>query len=90
MSTRNEATAMPAIDERSLVDWIKLIVGVTGVAALIVFVIQNRQEVDVEFLWMEWSTGLIWALLASAILGALSAAAFSTIRGRAIRNAAKR
>jgi uncharacterized integral membrane protein len=57
---------------------------------LIVFFLQNREEVNVNFLWMEWTTGLIWALLASAILGALAAVAFSTIRGRSARNAARR
>jgi len=79
-----------SIDERSIIDWIKLGIGIVGALALIVFFVQNRGEVNINFLWMEWSAGLIWALLASAILGALSAVAFATIRGRAVRNAAKR
>jgi uncharacterized integral membrane protein len=83
MSTRNEAVRMPVEEPRSAGDWIKLGVGVLCGLALIIFFLQNRQEVAVNFLWMEWSTGLIWALLASAIIGALAAAAFSTIRGRA-------
>ena len=83
MSGRNEAVRMPAEEPRSIADWIKLGVGVICGLALIIFFLQNRQEVDVNFLWMEWSTGLIWALLASAIIGALAAVAFATIRGRA-------
>jgi uncharacterized integral membrane protein len=90
MSARNETVGVPAGGERSTLDWIKLGIGVLAGILLIVFFLQNREEVDVNFLWMEWSTGLIWALLASAILGALSAVAFSTIRGRAARNAGKR
>jgi uncharacterized integral membrane protein len=82
MSARNEAVGMPVENQRNIGDWIKLIVGVIGGAALIIFFLQNRQEVNVNFLWMEWTTGLIWALLASAILGALSAVAFATIRAR--------
>lgn len=90
MSTRNEAVGVRGAAERSILDWIKLGVGAVGGLALIVFFLQNRQDVNVNFLWMEWSTGLIWALLASAILGALSGVAFATIRGRAMRDAAKR
>jgi uncharacterized integral membrane protein len=82
MSARNEAVGMPVENQRNIGDWIKLIVGVLGGAALIIFFLQNRQEVNVNFLWMEWTTGLIWALLASAVLGALSAVAFATIRAR--------
>jgi uncharacterized integral membrane protein len=76
---------MPVEEPRSIADWVKLGVGVLGGIALIVFFLQNRQEVNVNFLWLEWNTGLIWALLASAIIGALSAVAFSTIRARGRR-----
>jgi uncharacterized integral membrane protein len=82
MTTRDEPLNVSAGEERSIMDWIKLAIGILGGAALILFFLQNRQEVGVNFLWMEWTTGLIWALLAAAILGALSAAAFATIRGR--------
>jgi uncharacterized integral membrane protein len=85
MSTRNEAVRMPVEEPRSIADWVKLGIGVVGGIALIVFFLQNRQEVNVNFLWLEWNTGLIWALLASAIIGALSAVAFSTIRARGRR-----
>jgi uncharacterized integral membrane protein len=90
MSTRDGVAGAGGVDERSIIDWIKLGLGIAGALALIVFFLQNQHEVSIEFLWMEWSAGLIWALLASAILGALSAVAFSTIRGRTVRNAARR
>jgi uncharacterized integral membrane protein len=82
MTTRDESLNVPAGSERSIIDWAKLAIGVLGGAALILFFLQNRQEVAVNFLWMEWTTGLIWSLLVAAILGALSAVAFATIRGR--------
>jgi len=89
MAARSEG-APAAVQQRSTMDWIKLGAGGLGVVLLVVFFLQNQQEVDVEFLFWEWNTGLIWALLASAILGALSAVAFSTIRGRARRKAENR
>lgn len=85
MSARNQAAPMPAAQGRSTGDWVKLIVGVGGAAALVLFFLQNLQDVSVNFLWFEWNTGLIWALLVAAILGAVSSAAFSAFRGRARR-----
>jgi len=85
MAARDDAVGVPEPETRDLGDWIKLITGITGGGALIIFFLQNLQEVKVDFLWMTWSTGLIWALLASAVLGALSTVAISTIRGRARR-----
>ena len=87
MSARNDAAGTPVVEERSFLDGAKLGIGVLAGLALIILFLQNRQEVDVNFLWMEWSAGLIWALLASAIFGALAAVAFTTIRGRAARRA---
>ena len=63
-------------------DRIKLIVGLVALSTLILFLLQNLQEVDIHFLWFDWSTRMIWALLASAIVGALAMVAFATLRGR--------
>jgi uncharacterized integral membrane protein len=85
MSARNQATPMPAAPGRSTGDWIKLGGGLAGGGALILFFLQNLQEVSVNFLWFEWNLALIWALLAAAILGAVSSFAFSALRGRGRR-----
>lgn len=87
MTTRDDAAPVRADDGRSAMDKIKLGVSLAGLALLLIFFLQNRQEVDVNLLWFEWQTGLVWALLAAAVLGALSAVALSTIRGRARRRA---
>lgn len=44
-----------------------------GVAALllVIFVAQNAQEVDVDFLWIHTTTPLIFALVIAGALGAL-------------------
>ena len=77
----------PAGEQRSVIDWIRLAIGVAAGVLLVVFFLQNLQEVEVHFLWFDWNTGLIWALAASAVIGALGAAAFSTLRARARRRA---
>jgi uncharacterized integral membrane protein len=71
-------------------DQVKIALGALAVLALIVFFLQNRQEIDINFLWMEWNIGAVWALLASAITGALAALGFSALRGRRKRAAAAR
>ena len=63
-------------------DRIRLIIGVVALGTLILFLLQNLQEVDIHFLWFDWSTRMIWALLASAIVGALAMVAFATVRRR--------
>ena len=60
----------------------KLVLGGLALLALVVFLLQNLQEVDVHFLWMDWSTRLIWALLVAAAFGAIAVAAFTTFRRR--------
>jgi uncharacterized integral membrane protein len=61
---------------------LKLAVGVLALAALATFLLQNLQEVQVHFLWFDWSTRLIWALLASAAVGGLATALMSTLGRR--------
>ncbi len=66
----------------SLFARIKLAIGVLALAALVIFLLQNLQEVDVHFLWFDWSTRMLWALMASAIIGALAAMLIGTITRR--------
>ncbi len=63
-------------------DRFKLIGGGVALGVLALFLLQNLQEVSIHFLWFEWSTRMIWALLASAVIGALAMVLFTTIRAR--------
>ncbi|MDP9236147.1 MAG: LapA family protein [Chloroflexota bacterium] len=60
----------------------KVALGVLALAALATFLLQNLQEVQVHFLWFDWSTRLIWALLASAAVGTLATLLISTLGRR--------
>jgi uncharacterized integral membrane protein len=61
---------------------IRWALGAVAVALLVVFLLQNLQEADVNFLWFEWETRMLWALIVSAIAGALAALAFGIGTGR--------
>ncbi len=61
---------------------VKLALGVTALALLLLFMAQNLQRVEIHFLWLDWHTRLLWALLVSTAFGAVAAAAFSTFRRR--------
>ena len=60
----------------------RLVGGLGAVGLLVLFLLQNLQDAEINFLWFEWNIPVIWALLASAAIGALAAFAFSTLRGR--------
>jgi uncharacterized integral membrane protein len=49
----------------------KLWAGVIALIVLIIFVVQNSQEVEVDFLFTTTSTPLIFALVFAGVLGAL-------------------
>lgn len=70
-------------DRRRLV---KLVAGLIVAALLLVFILQNREEVPVEFVFFGSRVRLVWALLTSAILGGLA----SFLLGRPRRKAMKR
>ncbi|MDZ4278932.1 MAG: LapA family protein [Dehalococcoidia bacterium] len=52
------------------------------VAALGLFFSQNLQTVELHFLWFDWDTRLIWALVASAAIGATGMFLTNTMFGR--------
>ena len=74
-------------EERSVLHQAKLIGALIAGAALIVFFFQNLQEVKINFLWMDWNTQMIWALIVSALLGAIGVFLALTMRGRRGRKA---
>jgi uncharacterized integral membrane protein len=78
-----EDAAAPPVEERSLLGQIRLWGGLAGVALLAVFLVQNLDDARVNFLWFDWDIPLIFALIASAILGALASMLFGFFRSRA-------
>ena len=56
-------------EPQDLGDQLKLIGAIIASAALALFFLQNLQEVEINFLWFEWNTRMIWALIMSAVLG---------------------
>jgi uncharacterized integral membrane protein len=71
--------------ERSVMDNIKLGSGLALMAALALFFAQNWDKTDINFLWLDWNSPLVFALLASAAVGAIASWLFTTLRGRAAR-----
>jgi uncharacterized integral membrane protein len=57
----------PRTDDRNF----KLWAGIVALIILVVFVVQNSQEVEVDFLFTTTTTPLIFALLVAAVLGAV-------------------
>jgi uncharacterized integral membrane protein len=73
--------AEPA-EGQSVMARLRMGAGVVAVAALVLFFFQNLQEVDIHFLWFDWTTRMLWALLVSAAVGAAAALAFGMRRPR--------
>ncbi len=63
--TRTAGGGMP----RETTEQLKLIGAAIAGLALLLFFFQNMDRVDIQFLWMEWHTRMIWALIVSAALG---------------------
>lgn len=83
MSRDNRASqqAQPEVQESSPLPSLRVILGALVVGALVVFMLQNLQETEIHFLWFDWTTRLLYALLASAVFGSLATWLFSAIRG---------
>ena len=75
----------PQPDEMSFSERLRLYGGVAIIAVLILFFLQNLHEAEVRFLWFEWETRVIWALLVSAVFGAIATFSMVTIRSRKAR-----
>lgn len=66
----------------SLGHQIRLGAGVVAIAALLLFFLQNLQEVRMHFLWFDWDTRLIFALLVSSVVGGVAAWLVGALRRR--------
>lgn len=87
MTRGRDGSQLPAEvdDEAGLGDQIRMVVGVVALAALLLFFVQNLQEVQMHFLWFDWNTRLLFALFASAAVGGVATWLFSALRRRAQR-----
>jgi uncharacterized integral membrane protein len=71
-----------ADEGRPLGSQIRLWLGVIAATLLVVFLLQNLQEVEINFLWFEWHARMIVALIAAALLGAITTMIVGFIRRR--------
>jgi len=69
--------------------WTATVVGVLVLVAILIFVVQNGQKVQIRFLFMEGTLPLGVALLVATLLGALLMLSIGTIRIYQLRRAAK-
>ncbi len=79
MTQKPEQSAAPPPEPKRALS-IRAILGAVSAALLGLFLLQNLQSVDVNFLWFSFSTRLTWALLASAAFGVIALAAFTLLR----------
>jgi uncharacterized integral membrane protein len=63
-------------------DRIRLGAGIAAGGALVLFCLQNLQDAKVNFLWFDWTMPVVVVIVLSAIVGAIAAAGFSTLRAR--------
>lgn len=82
---RDDPRTGVAADERSVADTIRLGLGIALALALALFFIQNFDDADINFLWMERSIPLVFALLISAVIGGLVTWLLLALRGRSAR-----
>lgn len=74
------STQQPPEEPRPLGDQLKLIGAGALALALVIFFFQNLEDVKIRFLFWDWQTDMVWALIFSALMGALSVLLVSTLR----------
>jgi uncharacterized integral membrane protein len=70
--------------------WTALVVGILALVAILVFILQNLQSVELSFLAFHGRLPLAVALLFAVILGSVIVAAFGGARIRQLRMFARR
>jgi uncharacterized integral membrane protein len=83
----NQQQYEPPASERSLFSQIKLGAGILVALLLLLFMAQNLQRVEIHFLWLDWHTRLLFALVIAAALGGISAVVGGTLIRRRERPA---
>lgn len=67
-----QATPYPEAEGPGIIDRIRLGIGVVGAILLVIFLLQNLDSTKIKVLFWSWDMPLIFALIASAVLGALA------------------
>ena len=85
--TQSRGTPIPEAADggASLGHRIRMGAGVVAIAALLLFFLQNLQEVRMHFLWFDWDTRLIFALFVSSAVGGVAAWLVGALRRRGQR-----
>lgn len=91
MSQEPRPTTTPAehVEERDVLDQIKIAGVMIAVGIMLLFFLSNFQHVEIKFLGATWHPRMIWALIVSALLGAVGGALAFTIRGRRAKGVRK-
>ncbi|MHB8375656.1 MAG: hypothetical protein ACYDEB_01680 [Dehalococcoidia bacterium] len=79
---QEEARAPERTAAANLWGRVKLIVGLIALAVLTLFLLQNFQHADIRFLWFEWRTRMVFALLAAAVAGAIATIVIGALQVR--------
>jgi uncharacterized integral membrane protein len=80
---QSQDLAEPDEEQPGLTDRIRLFGGLGGALLLLLFLVQNLQKSEIRFLWFSWDMPTIFALIASAVLGALGWGVVGFFRRRA-------
>jgi putative membrane protein len=82
----SEQAAAPTRRSRTGTLWVGLIVGAVVLVLLLIFIMQNGQAVEVEFLGLAGSLSLAVAILLGVVAGALLVVIPGTVRIMQLRN----
>ena len=66
------STQQPPEEPRPLGDQLKLIGAGSVALALVIFFFQNLEDVKIRFLFWDWQTDMVWALIFSALMGSVA------------------
>lgn len=91
-SSTGESTTPERLSKRTRTSraWAAITVGLAGLVVVLVFILQNRKDVEVKFLSLSGQLPLAILLLLVAVLGALIVFAFGAARIVQLRVAARR
>lgn len=70
--------------------WTAAAIGLVVLVAILIFVVQNSERVQIQFLGMKGTMSIGLAVLVAALLGALLMLAIGTVRILQLRRVAKR
>jgi lipopolysaccharide assembly protein A len=87
--TRHPDPGRPPLRTRTGWAWVTVCLAVLVGIALLVFIAQNTQEVEVSFLWLDGTTSLAVMMLIAAVCGSVVTAILGTARILQLRRAVR-